>query len=85
MNMNMEAVDRCELPCIGNKHLHVILRLLIYTSLPQWAHCLVSGCGVPSLPGTHPQYPLSYSIQWHWRENRTLHTYSLYHCMRCKC
>ena len=53
-----------------------------YSYLPQWAHCLAFGCGVPSLPGTHPQCPLSCNTQWHWWMNRTPHIGSLYHCVQ---
>ena len=60
--------------------------LLIYTQsatcLPQWGHCLAFGCGVLSLPGTHPQCPLSYNTPSHWWMNRTPHTGSLYHCVQ---
>ena len=56
----------------------------LHSYLQQWAHCLAFGCGVPSLPGTHPQYPLSCNTQWHWWMNWILHTGSLYHWVQCR-
>ena len=74
----------CPYPSICFSQRYVCF-FLIYTQsatcLPQWAHCLAFGCGVPSLPGTHPQCPLSCNTPWHWWMNRTLHTGSLYHCV----